>query len=124
MTKLTTYRCDICGMDFDNEAECLCHEVNHKLDDIFDTEETKFYANGNRLIKNKYEGANDFLSKVDAIEVTNSEAARAINQFYDEKKFLKPFMDIDSRRVYFDDYNGDWRDADVDTKNIKAKFGE
>lgn len=124
MTELTSYRCDICGEIFDDDYKCYCHEAFHKICDIFETEGTKFYFNGIRATVDRYETIDDFLGSVNAIEVTTPEAAEAINNFYHEEKYNKPFENENSKRVYFDEYEGEWFDADQVIKDIKAKFGE
>lgn len=30
MTEIHTYRCDVCGKDFDDEDDCRKHEMEHK----------------------------------------------------------------------------------------------
>lgn len=30
MTEIHTYRCDVCGKDFDDEDDCRKHEIEHK----------------------------------------------------------------------------------------------
>ena len=31
MTKIYTYRCDVCGKDFDNDEDCRKHEMEHNV---------------------------------------------------------------------------------------------
>lgn len=124
MTELTSYKCDICGETFDDDHECYCHEAFHKIHSILETEGTKFFFNGTRATPGRYKTIDDFLASIDAIEVANPEAAQEINDFYNEEKYNKPFENVNSKHVYFDEYSGEWCDADQTIKGIKAKFGE
>lgn len=124
MTEVSFYKCDVCGEDFDNEYECRCHENSHRNNGVLENENIKFYANGKRVTTNKDGNLYAFRNKIDAIEVTDSEMTQEINSFYREAEYTKPFENINSKRVYFDDYLGKWIDADKTIANIEAKFGE
>ena len=41
-----------------------------------------------------------------------------------EKKFNKPFENENSKRVYFDENNAEWLDADMIIKSVESKFGK
>lgn len=124
MTKLTIYRCDICGLDFDDEKLCHRHEDFHKIQDFIEKENVKFCHNGHHISIYKYKDIDDLLCNIDAIEVSNSDTARKINKFYYERNFDKPFENENSKRVYFETYNSTWRDADMIIKNVESKFGK
>ena len=124
MTELTIYRCDICDLDFDDEELCYMHEGFHKIQDCIEKQNVKFYHNGNRISLYKYKDLDDLLCNIDAIEVSNSDTARKINKLYYEEKFDKPFENENSKRVYFDENNAEWLDADMIIKNVESKFGK
>lgn len=124
MTKLTIYRCDICGLDFDDEKLCHRHEDFHEIQDFIEKKNVKFCHNGHRISIYKYKDIDDLLCNIDAIEVSNPDTARKINKLYYEKNFDKPFENENSKRVYFETYNSTWRDADTIIKNIESKFGK
>lgn len=124
MTKLTIYRCDICGLDFDDEKLCHRHEDFHEIQDFIEKENVKFCHNGHRISIYKYKDIDDLLCNIDAIEVSNSNTARKINKLYYERNFDKPFENENSKRVYFETYNSTWRDADMIIKNVESKFGK
>ena len=124
MTELTIYRCDICGIDFDDEELCYMHKGFHKIQDFIEKQNVKFYHNGNRISIYKYKDLDDLLCNIDAIEVSNSDTARKINKLYYEEKFDKPFENENSKRVYFDENNAEWLDADMIIKSVESKFGK
>lgn len=124
MTERTIYRYDICGLDFDDKELCYRHEDFHKIQDFIEKQNVKFYYNGYRISIYKYKDIYDILSDIDAIEVSNSDTARKINKFYYEEKFNKPFENENSKRVYFDENNAEWLDADMVIKSIESKFGK
>ena len=124
MTELTIYRCDICGLDFDDKELCYRHENFHEIQSFIEKENVKFCHNGHRISIYKYKEIYDLLGDIDAIEVSNPDIARKINKFYYEKRFNKPFENEDSKRVYFDENNAEWLDADMIIKNVESKFGK
>lgn len=124
MTELTKYVCDVCGAAFDDKESCCAHETSHKIESLFEAEGVKFYANGREVDTSRFRSVNAFLGKIEAIEVPNSDAAEAVNDFYRKNEFTTPFEDLDSKRVYFDDRFGEWLDADDTIKRIKSYFGE
>lgn len=88
MTELTIYRCDICGLDFDDKELCYRHEDFHEIRDFIEKENVKFCHNGHRISIYKYKDINDLLGDIDAIEVSNPHIARKINKFYYEKNLI------------------------------------
>ena len=124
MTELTICRCDICGLDFDDEKLCYTHEDFHEIQNFIEKENVKFYCNGHRISIYKYKDIYDLLCDIDAIEVYNSDTAKKINKFYHEKKFNKPFENENSKRVYFEENDAEWLDADMIIKSIESKFGK
>ena len=124
MTELTIYRCDICDLDFDDEELRYMHEGFHKIQDFIEKQNVKFYHNGNLISFYKYKDLDDLLCNIDAIEVSNSDTARKINKLYYEEKFDKPFENENSKRVYFDENNAEWLDADMIIKSVESKFGK
>lgn len=124
MTEVTKYMCDICGAMFDDSEACWKHEAFHKIQDLFEIEGAKFYESGRQVSSSQFKSVDASLNTIDAIEVSNSDAAMAINDFYYHNNYNKPFEDMDSKRVYFDDPSGEWIDADRAIENIKSYFGE
>lgn len=124
MTERTIYRRDIYDLDFDDEELCYKHKDFHEIQNFIEKENVKFYSNGHRISIYKYKDIYDLLCDIDAIEVSNSDTARKINKFYHEKRFSKPFENENSKRVYFEENNAEWLDADMIIKSIESKFGK
>ena len=124
MTERTIYRSDNCGLDFDDKELYYTHEDFHEIQNFIEKENVKFYRNGHLISIYKYKDIDDLLGDIDAIEVSNSDTARKINKFYHENKFNKPFENENSKRVYFEENNAEWLDADMVIKSVESKFGK
>ena len=124
MTEVTKYMCDVCGQLFDDSELCCEHEALHEIRNLFEIKGAKFYVNGRQVSASQFKSIDAFLGAIDAIEVSNSDAAMAINDFYYYNNYNKPFEDMDSKRVYFDDLSGEWVDADRAIEIINLNFGE
>jgi hypothetical protein len=124
MTKVTKYMCDVCGAMFADSEQCYQHEASHKIQGLFEIKGAKFYANGKQVSASQFKSLDASLNAIDAIEVSDSDTATEINDFYVDNNYNKPFEDVNSKRVYFDDPFSDWIDADRAIENIKSYFGE
>lgn len=123
MTEVTKYMCDVCGQLFDDSELCCEHEALHEIRSLFEIKGAKFYVNGRQVSASQFESLDAFLFVIDAIEVSDSDIATEINDFYVDNNYLKPFEDVNSKRVYFDP-SGEWVDADRAIENINSNFGE
>lgn len=47
MTEIHTYRCDVCGKDFDDKDDCRKHEMEHKTAGL---EKSVVMMNGSRKV--------------------------------------------------------------------------
>lgn len=124
MTEVTKYMCDICGAMFDDSEACWKHEAFHKIQDLFEIKGAKFYVGGRQASTSQFESLDAFLNAIDAIEVSDPDIAMEINDFCHDNNYNRPFEDVNSKRVYFDDSFSDWVDADKAIENIKSYFGE
>lgn len=123
MTEVTKYMCDVCGQLFDDSELCCEHEALHENRSFFEIKGAKFYVNGRQVSASQFESLDAFLFVIDAIEVSDSDIATEINDFYVDNNYLKPFEDVNSKRVYFDP-SGEWVDANRAIKDINSNFGE
>lgn len=124
MTEVTKYICDVCGAVFSDSEECWKHEASHKIQGLFEVKGAKFYARGRQVSASQFKGLDAFLNTIEAIEVSDPDAATEINDFFHDNNYNKPFEDVDSKRVYFDAPSGEWVDADRAIKDINSYFGE
>lgn len=124
MTEVTKYMCDVCGQLFDDSELCDEHEALHEIHGLFEIKGAKFYTNGRQVSASQFKSLDAFFIIVDAIEVSDSDTATKINDFYVDNKYYKPFEDVDSKRVYFDSPSGEWVDADRAIEDINSNFGE
>lgn len=124
MTEVTKYMCDVCGQLFDDSELCCEHEALHEIHSLFEIKGAKFYVNGRQVSASQFKSLDAFLIAIDAIEASDSDIATEINDFYHDNNYNRPFEDVNSKRVYFDNPSGEWVDADRAIENINSNFGE
>ena len=96
MTEIHTYRCDVCGKTFDDEDDCLKHEMEHTAS----------------LIKNAVVMMNDggevlplddictAIEKSYAIYVGCNEAAKMLWKLFEDEGYVTPIEDIRTPVLY------------------------
>lgn len=134
MTEITTYKCDFCGQEFDDEQEYIHHEWKCRYEDLCKNGNCKslklFKINGEEIDGFDYPDCDE----IGAIKVYSYAQALFINDYFEEQGCGSPIRIVDGfvERYglwYFDpEYlYGDWRSYEKALKNIQnigAKFNQ
>ena len=137
MIETTTYKCEYCGAEFDDEHEAYCHEWVCRYKGIrkYDNNGLRFYKEDGTEIE--FDNAtlvwNDF-DDVEAFIVSNCMAVKFIIDFFEWNGYDNPFRAIEDKKLldyyglwYFDpdQHYGEWVRVDDQIKkwiDIKNKF--
>lgn len=96
MTEIHTYRCDICGKDFDFEDDCHKHEMEHKTAGL---EKSVVMMNSSRevLLLDDWEKAID---RAYFVFIANQEAANQLKELFYEYNYHFPAEDAQETVSY------------------------
>lgn len=89
MTEIHTYKCDICGKEFDFEDECLAHELKHKTVGL---ENSVVMMDGNHNILS----LDDWRKAIDRayfVYIANQEAADMLEELFTKYDYTFPADD-------------------------------
>lgn len=111
MTEIYTYRCDICGKTFDDEDDCLKHEIGHNAAKLKGAVVMMDYQ-GKVLPLDDIHAA---IERAYAIYVGCKEAADILWEMFDDEGYTTPIENIETSIQYpaFFIYDLDkycWRD--------------
>lgn len=102
MTEKTTYICDICGKEFEDEESCLAHEKEEKHKE-FENRVALFDSDGNLV---------DDITCAFTIYVADKEAFDYVNELLDESGYCDIPFDFFNKEeilnIFYTDDNGDW----------------
>lgn len=96
MTEIHTYRCDVCGKDFEFEDDCRKHEMEHKTAGL-ETSVVMMNRNREALSFDDWETAID---KAYFVYITNQEAANRLKELFYEYEFSFPAEDAQEKVSY------------------------
>lgn len=107
MTEIHTYRCDVCGKDFDDEDDCRKHEMEHKTTKLKNA--VVIMDDDGEILS--LDDMHTAIEKSYAIYVECKEAADILWELFDEDGYCSPITDIDTPIQYpaFFIYNSHWR---------------
>lgn len=107
MTEIHTYRCDVCGKDFDDEDDCRKHEMEHKTTKLKNA--VVIMDDDGEILS--LDDMHTAIEKSYAIYVECKEAADILWELFDEDGYCSPITDIDTPIQYptFFTYNSHWR---------------
>lgn len=107
MTEIHTYRCDVCGKDFDDEDDCRKHEMEHKTTKLKNA--VVIMDDDGEILS--LDDMHTAIEKSYAIYVECKEAADILWELFDEDGYYSPITDIDTPIQYpaFFTYNSHWR---------------
>lgn len=96
MTEIHTYRCDICGKDFNFEDDCRKHEMEHKTAGL---ETSIVIMNSSRKVLplDDWERA---INRAYFIFIANQEAANQLKELFDEYGYGFPAEDAQETVSY------------------------
>lgn len=108
MTEIHTYRCDVCGKDFDDEDDCRKHEMEHKTTKLKNA--VVIMDDDGKILS--LDDMHTAIEKSYAIYVECKEAADILWELFNEDGYCSPITDIDIPIQYpaFFTYNSHWRD--------------
>ena len=109
MTEIYTYRCDICGKTFDDEDDCLKHEMEHRASFIKNA--IVMMDNGGEVLP-----LDDIRTAIDrcyTIYVGCNEAAKMLWELFEDEGYVTPIEDIRTSVLYpaffiYDQDNDRW----------------
>ena len=111
MTEKTTYICDICGKEFEDEKNCLVHE-----------KEEKYKKFENRIaLFDSYGYLVDGITFAFTVWVADKEALDYVNELLNESGYCNIPFDFDEEEVlniFYTDNNGNWRCLDDDVNKL------
>lgn len=96
MTEIHTYRCDICGKDFDFEDDCRKHEMKHKTTGL---ENSVVMANSSRNVIS-LDDLEEAIDKAYFIYIGNQEAANQLEEIFQEYGYTFPAEDAKEKVSY------------------------
>lgn len=96
MTEIHTYRCDICGKDFDFENDCREHEMKHKTAEL-EKSVAMMDSLRNVISLDNWEEAID---KAYFIFIANQDAANQLEKLFDEYCYNFPAEDAQETVSY------------------------
>lgn len=107
MTEIHTYRCDVCGKDFDDEDDCRKHEMEHKTTKLKNA--VVIMDDDGEILS--LDDMHTAIEKSYAIYVECKEAADILWELFDEEGYCSPIADINTPIQYpaFFPYNSHWR---------------
>lgn len=112
MTEKTTYVCDICGKEFEDEESCLAHEKEEKH---------KEFENRIALFDNDGHWVKDDITFAFTVWVADEEALDYVNELLNESGYCDIPFDFDEEEVlnifYIDD-NENWRCLSDDVNKL------
>lgn len=118
MTEIHTYRCNICGKDFDDEDDCRKHEMEHKTAGL---EKSVVMMNGSRKVLplDNWEIAID---RAYFFYIANQEAANQLEELFHEYGYSFPAEDAQETVSYpalfvYQDDNGVYWKSLQDVEN-------
>lgn len=118
MTEIHTYRCDVCGKDFDDYNDCYKHEMEHKTMEL---EKSVVMMNGSRKVLplDNWEIA---INRAYFIYIANQEAANQLEELFHEYGYSFPAEDAQETVSYpalfaYQDDNGMYWKSLQDVEN-------
>ena len=90
MTEIYTYRCDICGKTFDDEDDCLKHEMEHTASFIKNA--VVMMDNGGEVLP--LDDIRTAIDKCYAIYVGCKKAADILWELFEDGGYTTPIEDI------------------------------
>ena len=96
MTEIHTYRCDVCGKDFNFEDDCRKHEMEHTTAGL-ETSVVMMDSSRNTLPLDDWERAID---RAYFIFIANQEAANQLKKLFDEYCYDFPAEDAQETVSY------------------------
>lgn len=96
MIEIHTYKCEVCGKEFDDEDECLRHELKCKITGLEDSV-VMMDSGRNILSLDNWEKAID---RAYFVYVTNQEAADKLEDLFHEYNYSFPADDAQETVLY------------------------
>lgn len=96
MTEIYTYRCDICGKTFDDEDDCLKHEMEHTASLIKNA--VVMMDDGGEVLP--LDNIRTAIDKCYAIYVGCKEAADILWEMFDDEGYCTPIENIETSIQY------------------------
>lgn len=96
MTEIHTYRCDVCGKDFENKKDCREHEMEHTTAGL---KTSVVMMDGSRKVLplDDWERA---INRAFFIFIANQEAANQLKKLFDEYSYDFPAEDAQETVSY------------------------
>ena len=109
MTEIPTYRCDICGKEFNDEEDCRKHEMEHTASFIKNA--VVMMDDGGEVLP--LDDIRTTIDKCDAIYVGCNEAAKMLWGLFEDEGYVTPIEDIVTPVLYpaffiYDQDNDHW----------------
>ena len=111
MTEKTTYICDICGKEFEDEKSCLVHEKEEKHKE-FENRIALFDSYGYLV---------DGITFAFTVWVADEEALDYVNELLNESGYCNIPFDFDEEEVlniFYTDDNGNWHRLGDDVNKL------
>ena len=96
MTEIHTYRCDICGKTFDDEDDCLKHEMEHTVSLIKNA--VVMMDDGGEVLP--LDDIRNAICRCYAIYVGCNEAAKTLWELFEDEGYGTPIEDIVTPILY------------------------
>lgn len=96
MTEIHTYRCDICGKEFNDEEDCLQHEMEHTASFIKNA--VVMMDDGGEVLP--LDNIRTAIDKCYAIYVGCNEAAKIVWELFEDEGYTTPIEDIRTPVLY------------------------
>ena len=109
MTEIYTYRCDVCGKVFDDEDDCLKHEMEHTASFIKNA--VVMMDDGGKVLP--LDDIRTAIEKSYAIYVGCNEAAKMLWELFEDEGYCTPIENIRTPVLYpaffvYDQDNYSW----------------
>lgn len=96
MTEIYTYRCDICGKTFDDEDDCLKHEMEHNVAKLKGA--VVMMDDGGEVLP--LDDIRTAIERAYAIYVGCEEAADILWEMFEDEGYVTPIEDIRTPVLY------------------------
>lgn len=96
MTEILTYRCDVCGKEFNDEDDCRKHEMEHITTKLKNA--VVMMDNGGEVLP--LDNIHTAIERTHAIYVRCKEAADILWEMFKDESYIPPIEDIVTPVLY------------------------